>query len=314
MNTSWTGPAPALAAALRRTLPVAILVGTATVAVPAQGILDRLDGETLYDGGFLLTAGFDLVRDDVLRRGGARVTDPSASHETELRTTLALQYGLRNNVQIGIAVPYVAHEAAGIGLQNTAEGLGDVSVLGKWRFYRWDAPGKALNVSLLAELSLPTGEDDARSDGVRLEPELQPGAGGLDPALGFGLTHEPERWRFNAACLYRLRTDTDDDGWRLGDEFVSELAIGNRFWLQPYPGPFMRADLAVRYYWQDESRASGPVLDSGGERAAFALTWAFRPRPSLDFQASIEIPFWRDVNGTQLDTDWEAHVTFGYRF
>ena len=286
----------------------------AAVSAPAQGILDRLDGETLYEGGFLLTNGFDVGREERLRRGEASVADPSASHELELRTTLALQYGLRNNIQLGIALPYVAHEEAGIGFEDRAEGVGDVSLLGKWRFYRWDAPGRALNVSLLAELSVPTGEDDATSNGLRLEPELQPGSGGLDPAIGFGLTHEPERWRFNAAFLYRLRTDSDDDGWRLGDELISELAVGNRFWLMPYPGPFMRADLAVRYYWQDESRADGPVPDSGGERATVGLNWAFRPRPALDFQVSVELPFWQDVNGTQLGSDWDAHFTIGYRF
>lgn len=280
----------------------------------AQGVLDVLDGETLYEGGFLFTTGFEFTRGERLRSGGDRVADPLASHEFETRTTLALQYGLRNNVQLGLAIPYVTHERAGIGFDADTEGVGDLNLLGKWRFYRWHASGKALNVSLLTELSLPTGDDDATYQGARLEPELQSGSGGVDPAVGFGATYEPERWRFNTALLYRIHTDSDGDDVRLGDELVAEIAAGNRFWLEPYPGPFMRLDLALRYYWQDESRFNGPLADTGGERATVGLNWAFRPRPSLDFQLGVELPFWQDLNGTQLGTDWDLSFTFGYRF
>lgn len=281
----------------------------------AQGVLDVLDGETLYEGGFLFTVGFELNRGEELRRGTSRVSDPAAQHEFETRTTLALQHGLRNNIQLGVALPYVSHERVASGLEGEASGIGDLNLLGKWRFYRWNAPGKALNVALLSELSLPTGDDDARVSGARLEPELQPGSGGVDPAIGFGITHEPERWRFNAAALYRFHTDSDGDDTRLGNEAVTELAVGNRFWLEAYPGPFMRADLAVRYYWQDESRQDGSLLqDTGGERATVGINWAFRPRPALDFQLNVEVPFWQDVNGTQLGDDWGVNFNFGYRF
>jgi hypothetical protein len=294
----------------------AVLLATslAGTSAPAQGVLDVLDGETLYEGGFLFTVGFELNRGDKLRQGEQRVGDPLAAHEVETRTTLALQYGLRNNLQLGIALPYVGHERAGIGFEQDADGVGDLNLLGKWRFYRWDAPGEALNVAVLTELSLPTGDDDAAVNGVRLEPELQPGSGGVDPAVGLGGTYEPGRWRFNAATLYRFHTDTDGDDTRLGDELVAELAVGNRFWLEPYPGPFMRADIPLRYYWEDESRQSGPLDDTGGERATVGLNVAFRPRPSLDFQLSVELPVWQRVNGTQLGDDWGLDFTFGYRF
>lgn len=294
---------------------IAVLVALlASHAARAQAVLDVFDGETLYEGGFLVTFGFDLERGSDLRRGTHRVPDPFAAHETKTRTTLAVQYGLRNDIQLGLALPYVANDRDGTGVGANASGLGDLTLLGKWRFYRWDAPAKALNVAALLDVSLPTGQDDEKQNGVRIEPELQPGSGSVDPALGVAATYEPGRWRFNMAALYRFRTDIDGDHTHLGDELVTEVEVGNRFWLEPYPGPFMRADVAVRYYWEDESRQDGRLRDTGGERAAVALTWAFRPRPSLDFQASAELPFWQDVNGTQLGEDWGMSLAFGYRF
>jgi hypothetical protein len=210
--------------------------------VPTQGVLDLLDGETLYDGGSLLTLGLELRRGEVVRQGERRVAGVVPSQETATSATLGFQHGLRHDLQLGLSLPFVTQSQHLGAVDVDAHGLGDRGLLGKWRFYRWDARGKAFNVALIGALSLPTGADDVVDQGMRLEPELQPGSGGIDPAVGFGATHEPGRWRFNAAALYRWRTDTDDDGARLGNETVAELAIGNRFWLEPYPGPFMRFD------------------------------------------------------------------------
>jgi hypothetical protein len=288
---------------------------TPSHALPAQGaILDRLDGETLYHGGFLLTLGHDLQRREVLRTGSRRTPDPLASHELEQTTSLALQYGLRHDLQLGIALHHVRTERNGTGPDQEAGGLGDLELFAKWRFLRLDAPHVATNFAVLGGVSLPTGADDERSAGVELEPELQPGTGGIDPMLGVAVTHEPRRWRFNAAAMYRHHTDSDGDGDRPGDSFLAELAVGNRFWLEPYPGPFMRLDLVARLHWEDHDRMDGELPDTGGERITAGINWAFRPRPALDLQVYLERPVWQDVNGTQLGHDWTLDVTVGYRF
>ncbi len=298
---------------MRARVPLLFLLLAAVL--PAQGaVLDVLDGETLYENGFLLTLGHELERGEVLRRGSQRVADPFGRHELQQTTTLALQYGLRHDLQVGLALHWRDTELRGSGLDQGTSGLGDLELLAKWRFLRLDAPHRATNFALLGGLSLPVGEDDAGSGGIELEPDLQPGSGGVDPALGVAVTHEPGRWRFNAAALYRLRTDSDGDGDRPGDALVLELAAGNRFWLEPYPGPFMRLDVVARWYWQDHDRMDAVLPDSGGERLALGLNWAFRPRPSLDFQVGGEAPVWQDQNGTQPGHDWDLRFTFGYRF
>lgn len=296
---------------------IVLLLPLALAAVGrAQGpVLDVVDGETLYEGGHLLTVGTELEREERLRAGRDRAGDPTAANRFRLTTTLALQYGWRNDLQVGIAVPYVVDEGEALGGGTTAAGLGDVELLAKWRFHRWDAPRVAINTALVTSLSLPTGDDDRTEGAFELEPEQQPGSGGLDPAIGLAVTPEPGRWRFNAAVLHQLRTDTDGDGDRLGSAWFAELAVGNRFWLEPYPGPFMRLDVFVHWYDEARDRAGGRRLaDTGGERLAVGANWAFRPRPSLDFQLAGEVPVWRDANGVQLDEDWSVQFTFGHRF
>ncbi len=296
---------------MRRLLTI---VGCAA-ALPAQGaILDVLDGETLYDGGGLVTLGQQWERRDTLRRGSHALLDPLAQHQLERGTTLGLQYGLRHDLQIGFACSWQHAEQAASTGSIQADGFGDLELLAKYRFLRLDDRGVATNFALLGGVSLPTGDDDQRSGGVRLDPDLQPGSGGIDPMFGIAATHEPGRWRFNAATMYHLRTDTDDDGARPGNDLTVELAAGNRFWLEPYPGPFMRLDLVGRYYQQGRDRLAGLLPDTGGDRWTMGLNYAFRPRPQLDLQVYFELPIAQHLHGTQLGTDWVLDVTFGYRF
>ena len=287
----------------------------ATTLLRAQGVLDVVDGETLYEGGHLVSFGNELQREEAMRRGSARVADPMASHRFRWTSTLAWQYGLRHDLQVGIAVPYVDVERESAGGQQAAAGIGDVELLAKWRVKRWDGPSLAVNAALIALVSLPTGDDDHRRGALELEPDQQVGSGGIDPAIGFAITPEPGRWRFNAAVLYRFRTDTDGDGDRLGDSLFAELAVGNRFWLEPYPGPFLRLDLFARFHHDRRDRLDDVLLaDSGGSRLDAGATLAFRPRPALDLQLTGEVPVWRDANGTQLDADWTCDFSLGYRF
>lgn len=300
----------ALAAALTATL-----VATAAPARAQEPVLDVLDGETLYDGGSLVSLGSELQREERLRDGRSAVADLTHAHQATWTTTLAWQYGLRHDVQIGIAVPFVSTERAAVDERESSTGLGDVTLLAKWCIHRWDAPGVSINTAVLGTLSLPTGEDDHRGAGGKLEPELQVGTGGIDPAIGFAITPEPGRWRFNAAVLQRWHTDGDGDGDRRGDQLFAELAVGNRFWLEPYPGPFLRFDVFAHYYHAARDRLDDTRLpDTGGARTALGATLAFRPRPTLDLQLTAEVPVWRDANGRQLDEDWSAMVSVGYRF
>lgn len=297
---------------------VPVLVGV----LPAQNqVLDVVDGETLYRGGWLVSTSVDVDREESLWSGSRRIADPGQQQRTRTTTTLGVQHGLRHDLQIGFAVPFVNDDYGSLDGDSRTEGLGDVELLAKWRFHRWDAPRVAINTALITSLSLPTGRNDESAAGVELSPERQPGSGGLDPAIGVAITPEPGRWRFNAAILRQLRNDTDDDGDRLGSSWYGELAVGNRFWLEPYPGPFMRLDAFVHWYDEARDRYDGADLaNSGTERLAVGGTWAFRPRPSLDFQLTGECVVWRDANGgadaasAQLDDAWSLQFAIGYRF
>jgi len=282
-----------------------------------DGALDVLDGETLYEDGWLLTAGYETHIRRGLISGSTRVADPLGQYEFNQAVVVSGHYGLLHTLQVGAIVPYVAHvlkiDNPGGPFRLSSGGIGDVTVYGKWRYYRWDDVGKALNFAVLGGLELPTGRDHVVNQGVLLPADEQPGSASWDPFIGSAVTYEPGRWRFNAMSLYK-RVNPGTQQSKQGDQFFTELAAGNRFWLEPYPGPFMRADVVLRYRheWPD-SQGGLSVANSGGDLLTVGLNWAFRPQPTLDFQVSVEVPIYESVRGTQLKNQIALFLAFGLR-
>ncbi len=296
-------------------MPLALLLFA--LAAPQEGALDVLDGETLYEDGWLFTLGYEQLRKGTLREGSDRTSDPLDRVQTDRSLVASAHYGLRYDLQLSLIVPYVSRtleldDPAGPD-RLSADGPGDVTLAAKWRYYRPALEGTAFNFAMLGGLDLPTGSDDERDGGARLPPDLQPGSGSWDPFFGTGLTYEPGRWRLNAFGFYK-RNGRGGHDYKHGDQFFLELAAGNRFWLEPYPGPFMRADLLLRFRreWRDFD-GGGIVHDSGGEQVTVGLAWAFRPRPTLDFQVSVEVPVTERVEGIQLAEDYSIFLAFGVR-
>jgi hypothetical protein len=294
------------------------ILAALNVSSPAQeGALDVLDGETLYEDGWLLTAGWEYRTRRGLLDGSDRVGDPLRQNEVSHAAVASAHYGLLHTLQVGAIVPYLHRtltldDPAGPD-RLASSGWGDATLYAKWRYYRWDDVGIATNFALLAGLELPTGKDDVADHGVLLPADLQPGSASWDPFLGAAVTHEPGRWRFNAMVLYK-RVGEGTHDYAQADQFFAELAAGNRFWLEPYPGPFMRADLILRYRHEGADRQSGrAVANTGGDLLTIGATWAFRPRPTLDLQLSVEIPLWEEVRGVQLRNQVAMFFGFGLR-
>lgn len=251
-----------------------------------EGALDVVDGETLYEGGWLFSASYGVER---------------AAGRTDHTIEASAHYGLRHDVQLGLLVPYVFRSEG----DDSTDGFGDVALYGKWRFQRWDGPGWALNCAVIGGVEFPTGQDNAD-----VPPDLQSGSGSWDPFFGAAATYEPGRWRVNVAVLHQVN-GLGARNFELGDQFFAELALGNRFWLEPYPGPFMRLDLVGRYRYEDVTREDGvTVPGSGRELITFGANWAFRPRPTLDFQLYVGVPVFQR---TDREERFLLTFTFGYR-
>lgn len=97
-------------------------------------------------------------------------------------------YGITDNIDIELCVPYTHIRTKDAGTTTTEDGISDVEIDLKWRFYEKDL----LSFALRPLISLPTGDE---------EKEL--GAGRVGYSLFFFATKEVKPWSFDFNLGYK---------------------------------------------------------------------------------------------------------------
>ena len=307
-----TRPVRPLAAAL--TL-VALVVGLAAPdpAAAQEGGLEVLEGETLYQEGWLITLSNSFKRSAHIYSGEKRESNRTDLERIDNRTTAGVSYGLRRDLTLTGLFPYVYRSVDSDVGDVASAGIGDLTLVGKWRLHRSTGERLSNNFAILAGLEFPTGSTSERDGGARLPVPLQPGSGSWDPFLGAAGTLERERWKLNAVAFYQWNTVGAQE-YKFGDELVVDLSAGNRFWIERYPGPSMSASMGLRWLHTFRSYQDGdPVASTGADTVSLRFGAVFHPRPVWDLVATLEVPVYHRVNGTQLVENFSLFLGVGFR-
>lgn len=160
------------------------------------------------------------------------------------RLSLDAAFGVTDKLTLGASIPYVKrnnlresghHEEGEDGddeeeefeLLGDAEDIGDVQLFGQYQLFSNDTT--SLHVSTLFGVKLPTGETNEESpEGERLEVELQPGTGSIDPFLGFAMSKRLGNWDAHSNILYTYSSEGSQDT-TLGDVFNYNFALTTPF-------------------------------------------------------------------------------------
>ncbi|MFZ5998325.1 MAG: transporter [Nitrospirota bacterium] len=128
---------------------------------------------------------------------------------SELSTILS--YGIVDNVDVVLVVPYQWIRTKEDGVTTSVDGISDISLEVKWRFYEKDGLGFALKPGI----TLPTGDDE---DGL--------GTGRATSSLFFISTKELEPWAFHLNLGYirnENKADERKDLWHAS--IASEVEV-----------------------------------------------------------------------------------------
>ena len=202
-----------------------------------------------------------------------------------------------------------------------SSGLGDTSVAALVRLHEDD--GSRLH--LTAGVSIPTGDTDATdtvlapngmTPTLRLPYPMQLGSGTYDLIGGLTYTRFFDASSWGTQWRSLIRTGDNDEGYTLGDEhrvtaWYSRLINPNVSW-------------SARLAWFDRANVDGidglivaPVqtadpLNQGAARldAAFGINYARASGHRLALE--LIVPLDQDLDGPQLETDWQ--LVAGYQF
>ncbi len=305
----------------RLLLAIAVGLGvvfTAPRADAQQGGVELLAPEMLFAKGwrFSLTALHKEERD--LYQGTRTVTDPLGQRFSEQAVVLGADYGVRPDFSLSVLVPYVYRELRVFdGTRHThltAEGVGDVVLLAKWRAWKKDWRRGAAHWAFVGGMEFPTGEARERRGGVRLPTKVQAGRGAWTPIVATSANLELDKLRFDWVGLLKLNQEGASD-LRKGTVYSTELDAAYRWWHAPYPGPSHSVKIAVVYRHESRARQFGSdVRNSGSDIVIVRPAMTFHFTPATTIKVSYDWPVYRDYNGQQLGYERRFAVAFGIRF
>jgi hypothetical protein len=259
-----------------------------------------------------------------LRADGSTLADPMQRDVDVFVQALAiLPYAATAKWTTRIVLPFVSKSmdfmdpTTGTRQSYSATGIGDVLADSKWIFFTRNRLGGTLRVGIEGGVKIPLGgTDDLLPDGTIAPRSLQAGTGSWDFPLKALFTMTQGRYGIIANTGYRI--NTANDGFEAGDVFSYDLALGLR--LRPQKYRSINDDTLVFYLELNGSvanrdqLASGENPNSGGHLLFLSPDIQWIPTPWLLFEASLQVPVVRDLNGTQLDYGTRFQIGSRIRF
>ena len=218
----------------------------------------------------------------------------------------------------------------------TSGGVGDVTLLAKYRAYADDNLVPTNQVSVLFGLSLPSGSINKKFsnhtndtfNGSLLPFKMQLGSGTVDPIIG--LTYQGSRdpfwWGFNTQLEGHIYDN--EQGYRRAQElrydFYAMKQVHDKVVVHAqlngwYEGKFSDEAYDVRVSGAGHNALStannliSPLFDPdnyGGHKLHFGLGVQFQPLPLHVMELTASVPIHQDLNGPQLQDNWMVQFTY----
>lgn len=244
--------------------------------------------------------------------------DANASGEV-FAVPSVLVYGVTSKFAlIGVAPYFDKTLRLDSGIERGANGLGDVTLLGRYEAFQWNpGPGKTMRVQLLGGLKFPTGQDDERDGLGRLPPPLQLGTGSFDPVVGGVFTWQTLCWQTDFDLLYQVNTEAND--FQFGNRLRHDAAFEYRLlpWQLPEQGVpnFLYGVVELNGIWAERNQTFGrDIAASGGYTLYFSPGLQYVTRRWVA-EVSVQFPIVKELGGDAVRADLKADyiINAGFR-
>jgi len=280
------------------------LEGSPSVTSP---IRTTSPGLTVYRGGALVPR-YVYTRQ---RLGGLTVD----------RQTMLLGFSYtptpRLQVEAELPVTRVSFNDKATSVSGDGVGVGNITVSGKYRFFRKVEAWGDRQAALRFGLELPTGTKDTPAESLQepafVRQQLSPISGGLSPHLDLTYSQAKGRLIFggNTEGVFRA----ERDGFRMGHEFRFNTDLEYVLFPRKYdrPGGEVFAILETNFLHRGAGRIAGaPAPGSRSTEYYFAPGIQYAMRPRFVIEGSYQLPIVRDTRSQVLRV--ERALLVGVRF
>lgn len=300
--------------------------GSATSAGSAGG-LTTLSPGTLHQGGLEAALESEYVGSDafsdatLIAKAGNHIHAHSVDYA--LATSLNASYGLTDDLTLSLRLPHVYrdniraghHSHSGSGVSNTVDahgnsgGLGDPSLLGKYRFLHDEENG--IDSALLLGIKVPLGTTTQRHEDETLDAEFQPGTGSVDGLGGLAVAKSFGPVSLGISGLYVLTGEGTQDT-DLGDRFTGSLGVVYRIGgethhhegrAHAHTHAAWDLMLETSVEWADKQKNAGvEEKDSGGTEVFISPGLRYTAEAGWSAYSSVSLPVAHDMGAGHTDT------------
>ncbi len=299
---------------------------------------------------FALSYEYEILEDAFT---GEKTSDNTTNTFTENNTlALDMTYGLSENITLNAIVPYkyvyntrtvdssLVSGTEGVFFTDRrgSQGVGDIIVMTYLRlnfgdFVRFDDEdwasgddgyddyiGKGAKMyagrpqgaafALALGVRLPTGNNDVTDkNGVRLADDLQLGTGTMDPIFGLLYHQRYFRLGWGLSGLYRITSQENLHHYQFGNEAVAAAYVSYRVnrnleWVNQLNGNWLARD----------TQNGVATTNRGGSELFYTPSVIYVGAKNVTFQASAEVPIYRDFNEQQLASDYIVNIRTALMF
>jgi hypothetical protein len=264
-----------------------ITAGLLLLALPriamAHDPIFGLGPHVIYEGGVEISSQLDVGQS-----GSTRGLDVGL---------LNIAYGINADLTVGGELPWVFKTNA----YGQANGLGDLGLFTKYRFWHRDSPGTVDSMAALLKVKLDTSKQGAS---IVAKPAL--GTGATDVVVGLTYGHESLTWYRWASVRYRRNGHSG--GEKVGDKVLVDLVAGWRPAMPEYLKPDMVWLLELNGEYGRHGSLDGISLVNDGGSELFlspGFMWTLR---NFAVRAGVQLPVFSNLNGVQAKTDYRARL------
>lgn len=297
-------------------MKTAIKIGLASLCVWAGAALGApITFNTalpVHEGGWVLREQFIYMKN---------ADDPSSARR-DMRVSgvvSVLGYGVNRNFALFGMLPYLDKRLdmrmGGMDVSRSRQGLGDLTVLGRYTAYEANGPGRTFRIAPFFGVKAPTGNDNARDGSARLPPPLQSGTGSWDLSTGAVATWQTLDFEIDSQASYQANREAN--GFQAGNVARLDASLQYRLWPRGLGAgvlAFLYGVLEANLVHAAKNRLSGVDDRNSGGTTLFLSPGLQYVTKKWIVEAGLQIPVSQRLNGGALKKNYVFTTGFRVNF
>jgi len=223
-------------------------------------------------------------------------------------------YALATDATLNLVVPYQRRHLETPKGDFDADGIGDITLFGKYTFYRRDLPFGRDQLALIGGLELPSGSTST-GPGLKKAPALQLGSGGVDGIVGIAAGTTRSWYSIEGAVRGKINSEAKD--FKFGNVLLYDLYLAYQTYPE-WPTPPAQLNLSVEFNGRTfadnecKGECKGIEQNTGGTVLFISPGIQYIVTGNLLFETGVQIPIVKDFPSRRLEPDFT--VLFGFRY